>query len=247
MMIIDSHIHCGVQNVSQPFSEIQPLLDDAGISRCCLFPPVEEIYYRHSRTFDDNETWRRCRARANGYLLELAGQHEGVYPYYFVWNDFIVEDLDQGFCGIKWHHHDGEPEYQYEDVRCRRMIEAICRRRLPIVLEEVFERTLELIELISGRTAVIIPHLGFLNGGYKRLQQAGLWEKDSVYADTALANEHEIADFLTRYGPKRLLFGSDYPFGTPWAELDKLYSMDLPEPYLERICHANILGLLDRG
>ena len=85
MKIIDSHIHCGVQNVSQPFSVIQPLLDGAGIGRACLFAPVEDIYDRYSSSFDDNDDWRSCRGKAHDYLLALAAENERVIPYYFAW------------------------------------------------------------------------------------------------------------------------------------------------------------------
>jgi hypothetical protein len=41
MHIIDSHIHCGVQNVSQPYEVIRPLLEAAGIAGACLFAPAD--------------------------------------------------------------------------------------------------------------------------------------------------------------------------------------------------------------
>ncbi len=243
MEIIDSHIHCGVQHVSQPFSHIQPLLDAAGIRGACLFAPVEDIYDRYHPHFDDNETWVHCRARAHAYLLNLAATQEAIFPYYFVWNDFLVEDLERGFVGIKWHHHAGEPVYHYDDPRCEAMINAICRRRMPIVLEETFRQTLNFLERINGRTPVIIPHLGMLNGGFHLLMDAGIWEDETVYADTALASEEAIAGFVKRYGPDRLLFGSDYPFGEPGFELERLFSLGLPRRFLEKICAENILAL----
>ena len=243
MDIIDCHIHCGVQNVSQPFTDIEPLLAAAGIRGACLYAPVEDIYYRYRGSFDDNEQWRRCRASAHDYLLELAAAGRNIFPYYFVWNDFLVEELDRGFAGIKWHHHAGEPPYHYDDPRCGAMIDAICRRRMPIVLEETYQQTLKFLDRIDGRTPVIIPHLGMLNGGFQRLN-AGVWEDETVYADTALAGSEEIEIFVTRYGPERLLFGSDYPFGEPKHELQRLCSVGLPRQAMEKICAANILELI---
>lgn len=245
MHIIDSHIHCGIQNVSQPFTDIQPLLNDAGIGGACLFAPVEDIYYRYEPTFDDNAEWRQCRARAHDYLLEVTAANKDIFPYYFVWNDFLVEELERGFVGIKWHHHAGEPSYYYDDPACGLMIDAICRRRMPIVLEETFEQTLNFVETIDGRTPVIIPHLGMLNGGFRRLLDAGIWEDNTVYADTALAGRGEMADFVARYGPDRLLFGSDYPFGDPGGQLKRLLSVGLAGRLMEKVCADNILRLLN--
>ncbi len=244
MLVVDSHIHCGVQNVSQPFRGIKPLLSGAGIERACLFAPVEDIYDRYFPDFDDNQVWKACRERTHEYLLRVARESPGIYPYYFVWNDFITEDLDRGFRGIKWHHHAGEPEYLYDDPRCTKMIDAICERKLPIVLEETFDRTLLFIKQVAGRTTVIIPHLGMLNGGYESLEAAGVFDDETVYADTALAGRREILNFLGRHGSDRLLFGSDYPFGHPGAQLDGLKQMGIDGEHLERICSVNILGLL---
>jgi len=41
MQIIDSHIHCGIQNVSQPFEAIQPLLTGAGIQAPVCSHPLK--------------------------------------------------------------------------------------------------------------------------------------------------------------------------------------------------------------
>ena len=247
MRIIDSHIHCGVQNVRQPFDDIRPLLGQAGIAAACVFAPVEDIYDRYARSFDDNRRWQRCRERAHAYLLDLASERTDIYPYYFVWNDFRVEDLEKPFAGIKWHHHAGEPPYRYEDRRCAEMIEAICWEELPIVLEETFARTLWFIDQVAGRTPVIIPHLGLLNGGFHRLLHSGVWENDSVYADTALAGQEEIRIFLDRYGSSRLLFGSDYPFGMPGPQLQQLKKMGIAIDDLEMIFGKNIDRLVRKA
>jgi len=84
MHIIDYHIHCGIQNVSQPFEDIEQLLNSAGIDGACFYAPVEDIYYRYSSHFNDNETWRKCRADSHDYLLEIGRRKDQIYPYYFV-------------------------------------------------------------------------------------------------------------------------------------------------------------------
>jgi len=243
-VVIDSHIHCGVQNVDQPFRQIAPLLEAADIQGACLFAPVEDIYFRYDRHFDDNAEWRRCRTRAHTYLLNVAARNKRIAPYYFVWNDFDVTELDSSFKGIKWHHHEGEPPYRYQDPRCEEMIDAICSRRLPIVLEETFRQTLAFIERISGRTPIIIPHLGLLNGGFDNLLAAGIWEDANIYADTALAGRHEIETFLATHGPERLIFGSDYPFGMPASQLHNLTDLGIDASSLEKILSGNIIKLI---
>ena len=71
--------------------------------------------------------------------------------------------------------------------------------------------------------------------------------RDRVYTDTAVAALPEIKDFIRRFGTDRLLFGSDYPFGTPAAELDKILSLNLPEAQTRAILGDNFRRLCRLG
>ncbi|MEW6406225.1 MAG: metal-dependent hydrolase, partial [Chloroflexota bacterium] len=114
-----------------------------------------------------------------------------------------------------------------------------------IVLEEEFHNTVDFIKKIAGRTVAIIPHFGTLNGGYTRLRNAGLFDQENVWVDTALAQEREIDDFAERYGIDGILFGSDYPFGIPSHEKEKLFRI-FSEEELGPIPAGNLLRLLGR-
>ena len=160
-----------------------------------------------------------------------------VFPYFFIWNDFAVDQLTPAHCGIKWHRHAGEPVYQYDDADCPAALDEIRRRNLPVVLEEELVKTLHFVRELADGITVIIPHLGLLNGGFRSIAEAGLWERDNVWADTALASRDEIRAYLRSYGHRRLLFGSDFPFGSPSAELQKVRSLGL-----EREVEAAVLG-----
>jgi hypothetical protein len=244
MQIIDSHIHCGIQNVDLPYEVISPLLQDADIDGACLYAPVEDIYDRYNYNFQDNEEWIQTRRAANHYLLDLATRTESIFPYLFVWNDFAIEELERPYCGIKWHRHDNEPVYHYEDPRCGQIIQEITERRLPIVLEESFSNTCRFVESLAPKAVIIIPHLGALNGSYPALERAGMWQRSNTYADTALAPIDHMRHFVQNYGPERLLFGSDFPFGHPGHELRKVEALNLPGADLDRILGGNILDLI---
>jgi hypothetical protein len=266
LRIIDGHLHCGVQNVTWDWERVRPLLAAAGIQGVGVIPPVEDVYDRYNPSFTDTPAWQACRRRAHQYLLDLKnarGRGPGgppqnsrrtpgcapmeteieIYPYFFVWNDFAWQDLGPEFVAIKWHRHPDEPEYQYADPRCREFLEVARQRRLPILLEESFENTMFFLEKLAGDLPVIIPHLGGLSGGYANLLKAGVWDSDSVYADSALAWPGEIEDFLNRYGPERLLFGSDHPFGQPRSELAKILNLGLPENQIQAILGDNFRRL----
>jgi predicted TIM-barrel fold metal-dependent hydrolase len=127
------------------------------------------------------------------------------------------------------------------------MIAEITRRRLPIVLEESFHHTCTFIEHMAPEAVIIIPHLGGLNGGYRALDQAGIWRRPNVYADTALASTSEMRHFIDHYGADKLLFGSDYPFGDPGGELRKVERLHLSSLDFEKVVSGNVLNLLQAG
>jgi predicted TIM-barrel fold metal-dependent hydrolase len=244
MKIIDSHIHCGIQNSDLPFELIRRYLASGNIQGACLYAPVEDIYNRYDEHFEDSAPWIASRQRANEYVLKLQQTNEDIFGYYFVWNDFRREELKKGYRGVKWHRHEYEPLYNYDDPRCEDFLQEIYRLQLPVVLEESFENTLYMLRRIDGRTPVIIPHMGGLNGGFTALFQAKIWDDESVFADTALATPYEMDIFLKRYGSNRLLFGSDFPFGYPGSELAKVQRLKLREEDYEKVVSTNILHLM---
>lgn len=244
MMIIDSHMHCGIQNVNLSLQVVEKYLEAGGIQGACLFAPVEDIYDRYDYNFMDNAVWVACRQRANSYLLDIQAHHENRYAYYFVWNDFRKDEVRKGYRAVKWHRHEYEPEYHYDDPFCETFLQEVYRLRLPIVLEESFTNTLHFIQRVNGRTPVIIPHMGGLNGGFSSLFRSGVWDNETVYADTALAAGRDMGKFVDRYGSGRLLFGSDFPFGTPYNELQELKGLNLKKKDLENVVCHNILRLL---
>lgn len=239
MLALDSHAHCGL---TLPFKILRPYWDRGKIEGGVLFSPVEEIYDRCDSRFTDSESYKASRKKVHAYLKDLVSGF--IFAYWFVWNDFMPPEED--FCGVKWHRHPYEPRYNYEAEECEAFLKNICDLKLPVIIEEEFENTLMLVNRVYGRTPVIIPHLGALNGGYELLKRAGLFENKLVYADTALAGTYEMEDFAGEYGIERLMFGSDFPFGEPSYERYKVeqvfYGRDR-----EKVLSANLLALLGQS
>lgn len=248
MTIIDSHAHCGVHDRYPPqsFEDYYGLIKGSPITAVTMFPPVIEIYDRNDPYFEDTPAWQRRRKESNEYVLNLQDREIEVFPYLFLWNDFAVDQLTNRHCGIKWHRHDYEPTYNYDDPACAAAVEIIRRKNLPIVLEEEFTNTLWFIDELAGDATVIIPHLGMLNGGYSRIKASGLWERPNVWADTALASSYEIAHYIENFGHERLLYGSDYPFGHPVSELMKVLRLRIDDEIKADICGNNLLRLYSR-
>jgi hypothetical protein len=241
--VIDCHLHSGIQNVSWRWEDIRTLLLAAGISGAGVIPPVEDVYDRYNPAFTDTPAWQDCRRRAHQYLLDLNDPEIRIFPFFFVWNDFAWEDLRPEYVAIKWHRHPDEPEYNYHAPRCREFLEEVRERGLPILLEESLQNTLFFLDQMAPDLPVIIPHLGALSGGYRALDAAGVWGRDRVWADMAVAGMPEINDYLHRYGSERLMFGSDYPFSHLQTELKKILSLNLPEGEVRAILGDNFRRL----
>ncbi|MGB2930581.1 MAG: amidohydrolase family protein [Desulfobacterales bacterium] len=245
-MIIDAHVHCGIQDKFPPqsYDDYFSVIRGSGIQEAVMFPPVMEIYDRYDPNFTDSAQWKNRRKSANEYLLHIGTTDLTVIPYFFIWNDFAVDQLTSQHKGIKWHRHPDEPVYHYDSPLCQRAVDEIRSRNMPVVLEEEFDNTVRFIEQIAKDVTVIIPHMGMLNGGYGVIKRHGLWARPNVYADTALASVSEITDYINEYGIDRIIFGSDFPFGDPQRELLKIMHLQISQEQKEIICGLNIQRLL---
>ncbi|MBW2489522.1 MAG: amidohydrolase family protein, partial [Deltaproteobacteria bacterium] len=188
--------------------------------------------------------WQQRRKLSNEYLLTIGKPDLKVIPYFFIWNDFAINQLKLKHKGIKWHRHPNEPVYHYDDPQCKKAIDEIKRRNMPVVLEEEFENSLFFINELAVGAKIIIPHLGLLNGGYHAFVEHGVWDKPNIYADTALASPHEIKDYIENFGHDRILFGSDFPFGDPNEELCKILDLSISVEKKELILGLNLKRLL---
>jgi predicted TIM-barrel fold metal-dependent hydrolase len=246
LTIIDAHTHCGIQDQSmlQSFDAYRLQIQGSGIEAVVMFSPVMEIYDRYRPNFEDNADWQQKRKTSNEHLLTVGSSDLKVIPYFFIWNDFAVDQLKPQHKGIKWHRHPHEPIYHYDDPQCRKAIDEIKRRNMPVVLEEEFENTIRFINELAIGVKVIIPHLGLLNGGYHAFAEKGIWDNPNVYADTALALPYDIKDYIDNFGHERILFGSDFPFGDPKAELSKILKLSIAQEKKEMILGLNLKRLV---
>jgi uncharacterized protein len=244
--IIDAHAHCGRQDCypRQDFEDYYSEVKGSDILGVVMFPPVMEIYDRYDPGFEDTLEWQQRRQRANSYLLTLEGHGLEVFPYFFVWNDFAVEQLTERHRGIKWHRHTYEPHYHYQDPKCQVTIEEIRRRNMPICFEEEWDRTLYFINELAPDLKIIIPHCGLLNGGFERFCRSGIWERPNIFTDTALAPSRTISEYVKNYGHTRIMYGSDFPFGDPVQEYRKIIALELTAAEKEAILIGNIRALM---
>ena len=214
-----------------------------------MFAPVMEVYDRHDPGFKDTAEWQARRARANQYLLDLSRRDvtPKVHPLLFVWNDFRLDELGRGYVGIKWHRHANEPRYHYDTPACQAMFRAIRDRGLPILLEEEFQYTVQFVREWAPDCRILIPHTGNLNGGYAALRAAGVWALPNVFTDSSGGLKAEaIQQYVDDFGAERLVYGSDYPFCTPAASLEKLAAVRMGDKDRAQALSGNFLRFIAR-
>ncbi|MFQ6075582.1 MAG: amidohydrolase family protein [Candidatus Bathyarchaeia archaeon] len=243
MRIIDAHVHLGNNPKTKYYTlkELRRDLGEASAQGAVVFAFPEDMY----RTIDSEES----RVRANEYVLEASKSSRDIYPFYFVWNDYLIpENLDE-YLGIKWHRHADEPRYDYEDPRCGRILEKIRDLGLPVLLEEEFEPTLRFIER-NPELRVVIPHMGRMNGGYELMD--AFFNDPNVYFDTSVASPEAISRVIDNVGVERVIFGSDVsgtrlPFyNFPKVELEKILKLNLDDESLRLVLAENIESLIKR-
>jgi hypothetical protein len=240
MRIIDNHIHCG-NNIHKSFTldDVKQDLDEAGAQGAVIFAFPEDMY-----RIEDSREWR---IKANNYVLEVSEKGKNIYPFYFVWNDYIIPDNLSDYAGIKWHRHWDEPKYNYDDPRCHEILKLIKDLSLPVLIEEEYGDTVRFVR-DNPELKVIIPHMGNLNGGYDRM--GAFFGNPNVYFDTSVANLDAIKRVLDNVDDQRVIFGSDVSgtrmpfFNFTKVELAKVLQLDLDEQSKSRILAGNIEGLI---
>ncbi|MEE8323127.1 MAG: amidohydrolase family protein [Candidatus Bathyarchaeia archaeon] len=241
MRIIDGHIHVGSNRLTKYYTldEVWKELHTAEADGACIFAFPEDMY----RSVNVAE----ARVKANKYVLEVSKTSRDFYPFYFVWNDYLLPDNLEAYRGIKWHRHADEPKYDYDDPKCFEILNSIKELRLPVLLEEEFENTVLFIKQNPALT-VIIPHVGGANGGTKRMEV--FFDNPNIYFDTAVAPLESIKYILRKVGPERIIFGSDVSgtkmpfFNFPIVERDKLRKLDLDDECMQLIFAGNIERLV---
>jgi len=243
LKILDSHIHIGCNKNTKYYSEKELWrdLNEAGAQGAVIFAFPEDMY----RIVNSLGS----RLKANEYVLNVAKKYTDVFPFYFVWNDFLIpENLDL-YNGIKWHRHSDEPRYDYKSLKCSIFLDKIRNLRMPVLLEEEFEETKSFINE-NPNLKIIIPHIGALNGGHDKMEV--FYKKKNIFFDTSFAPIKAIKNCLEAVGPKRLIFGSDIsgsstPFSNfPKIELKKILKLKLKKEDLELILSGNIERLLNK-
>jgi predicted TIM-barrel fold metal-dependent hydrolase len=231
-MIIDSHVHWGPSITLGMEVTTEAILaeqKEAGVSHVIILPFP-------STAIAGNDI--------NVRLLREAGKISHFIPYAYIREDF--SPIPEDYYGGKWHWMRGWQDMAsnydvLQDPELPALLEALRQAGKPIIFEEELSFTEQFVKLAPD-LKLIIPHLGMLGGSppdfLKRFQN-----HENIYFDTALGQPGTILEFVRTIGPRRVIFGSDIPFGSMKNELAKVLSLPVKDEEKELILARNILEL----
>lgn len=173
-----------------------------------------------------------------------------LHPHQTDWNEEIARILALGLRGVKFH-----PDFQRFHIDEPAMLPVYERLRaegLPILFhmgDERYDfsaphRLAALLRALPG-LRVIAAHFG----GYQQWDEAEreLAGMDGVVFDTSsslwrLSKERALR-LVRAYGPKRLMFGTDFPMWDHAGELERFLSLGLSGAENERILYGTFAEL----
>ncbi len=256
--------------------EYLELLAESGIEAAVMvnMTPVAEMRDALvSRGHTDEEASDKAIARLrrrNVWTCELAQEHPRLIPYISVdpsmGEEGVVAELTarlaQGARGIKL--HPANQRYAPGDRRLWPLYEEAQRLELPVISHcgLSFDKKLpqyasptafrEVLEQFPGLT-VVLAHLGygFLEESFEMAERFPNLLFDCSYAvegslDPPTISDEDVAAMFRRVGVDRVLFGSDWPWGHPLRDADRIRRLPLTEEEKQLILSDNarrVLGI----
>lgn len=258
-MIIDFHAHVypdaiaarAAQSIARFYDYPVPnggtlahllkLGDEAGVERFV----IHSVATTPTQPGRINDFIAQCVAQHPDRLTGLASMHPDTPDM----REQLERALAAGLKGVKIH-----PDIQrveVDDPRLYRMYEMLEGRA--ILLTHAGDLRYDFSN--PGRMARVardFPHLTMICahlGGWSCWPSAVEMLADTgVYVDCSSSlfalTPAQARDIIRRYGAQRVLFGTDYPMGTPSIELERLDALELDEREMELILHKNAERLL---
>lgn len=213
----------------------------AGITRCVV---------------SNSATSPKQVANANTFLAEAVRGHDGYIAFGTIYPgmDGFEAELDRmlalGIRGVKIH-----PDFQklaIDDDRGVDTYRAIARRGLPVLFHmgdnrydfSSPERLTNLLRRVPDLQAVA-AHFG---GWTIWPQSLAHPQPESVLYDTSstlgMVSRDMALRLIDKFGPDRLIFGTDFPMWSPKEELARFDSLGLDAASRQKILYGNFMRLL---
>lgn len=234
--MIDAHLHLGSipdkERSWGDFKEYKKIAEKIGIKRSCIVPiGLPENFT--DKTTPDNDS-----------VLEEYKKNKSIIPVYW-FNVFeLPKDIDKKYKAIKFHSDIGKI-----NIDDKRVIDFVNRINLPVFVHtnesKEFSNLGKVCNLAKEvNVPVVAVHSGSVTGTFFKLNNYDF--PDNVYFETSGIQYAVILQKIyARFGAKRIIFGSDYPFGDPRVSLAMISTLNLSKLGYKLITEENISEILN--
>ena len=239
MSMIDSHCHLGIGTRKRAtVDELLREMDAADVARAVICTVDQFLAVRNRQGNDEviaavkkwpDRFWGL--AAANPWFAQQAVEE-------------LQRCLEAGLVGLKINSHLqgfvlSDPLVHPLVRTCRRHGGAIYAHTGTPITAEPFQlaelaRTFPDVPMVMG-------HMGFADFWYDAVPAA--LQSDNVYLETSLIDVMNIANAVEKVGPRRILFGSDFPEMDLSLEVEKTAMIDVPDQHRRLITADNALAL----
>lgn len=231
--MIDAHIHLGTipgkRKKWGSFDEYKKIAKKLKIDKYCVVPIGLPENFTNKTTPDNNSV--------------LKQRDKSIIPVYW-FNVFDLPDnIDKRYKAIKFHPDIGE--INLDD---KRVVDFVNKVNLPVFVhtnENKDYSNLGKVSSLAGKVnvPVIAVHSGSVTKTFFRLDNYQF--PSNVYFETSgIQYAIILKKIYERFSAKRIIMGSDYPFGDPRVSLSMIETLNPTKKEIRLITEENILKIL---
>ncbi|MBU3923485.1 MAG: amidohydrolase family protein [Nanoarchaeota archaeon] len=233
--MIDAHMHLGPLSFKGKNwgnqKEYRSILKKTDITKYCAVPIGLPENFSNNTTPDNNS------------VLEESKKDQSLIPIYW-FNVFdLPERIDYKYKAIKFH-----PDIGQIPIDDKRIIDFTNKTKLPIFIHTNEAKEYSTLEKIANlanqvKVPVIAIHSGSVTRTFFNLHNYKF--PNNVYFETSgIQYSIILKKIYEMVGAKKIILGSDYPFGDPRVALGMIDSLDISKKEKELITTKNIEKIL---
>jgi len=231
--MIDVHVHLGgIPDKGKKwgsFAEYKKIAKKVGIKKYCVVPiGLPENFIKN--TTPDNES-------------VLKQKDKNLIPVYW-FNVFdLPESIDERYKAIKFH-----PDIGKISIDNKRVVNFVKKINLPVFIHtneskdySTLEKSCNLARNVE--VPVVAVHSGSVTRTFFKLD--GYKFPKNVYFETSgIQYSVILKKIYEKFGAKRIILGSDYPFGDPRVSLAMIETLNPTKKERDLMVEKNILKIL---
>lgn len=248
-MIIDAHAHISNSTYGNVDLYLDQL-DESGVNQGIVVP---------GGTLDVRKMTEYIMGRSepenpvpdNAYVRQACNTHNQLLgfmcidPHEHNAAEKLQEGFNNGFRGLKLTPMTHQFSFASEAVA---ELASLCGNHdYPVYSHVVYNPGASTSRFIAlarryPQTNFILGHMGFGPADVEGLDAA--CELDNLFLETSTGSFLHLKEAVSKAGPSKIIYGSEFPLSHPKVELEKILYLNLKDNALEKILGENIKMLL---